>query len=63
MSKIVRVKPAGHNLVRNPDAAMRHLDPAGEVIELNGYWRNRIKDGDVVIVDVPPADVPAKEKK
>lgn len=70
MSTIVRVKPAGHNLVRNPDAAMRHLDPAGEPVELNKYWRDRIKDGDVkvlkdsdVAVTETPAAESAKEKK
>lgn len=50
MAEIIRVKPAGHNLVRNPDAAMRHLDPAGEPVEMSTYWRRRIKDGDVVKV-------------
>lgn len=50
MTKPIRVKPAGRNLVRNPDAAMRHLDPAGELVESSTYWRNRIKDGDVEVV-------------
>lgn len=51
--KIVRLKPAGQNLVRNPDAAMRHLDPAGEPVVMSKYWRDRVKDGDVVEVALP----------
>lgn len=49
MSKPVVIKPAGRNLVRNPDTN-RHLDKTGEPIILNSYWRRRIADGDVVEV-------------
>lgn len=58
MSEPVKIKPAGHNLVRNPDTG-GHLDKAGEPIVLNAYWRRRISDGDVVVVK--PSE--AKETK
>lgn len=58
MSERVLLKPAGKNLVRNPDAGMRHLDPNGEPVELNKYWRRRLVEGDVVKVEAP-----AKEPK
>lgn len=62
MSEIVKIKPAGHRMVRNPDAGMMHLDPAGEHVEMNQYWHRRIVDGDVKVVDeTPPAAV--KEPK
>ena len=47
MSDQQRVKPAGKNLVRNPDAAMRHLDPAGETVVMSTYWRRLIKSGEI----------------
>lgn len=63
MTEIVRVKPAGHNMVRNPDAAMRHLDPAGEPVELNAYWHRRIEAGEVTLVkDTAPAKVEQEKK-
>ena len=62
MSTTVRIKPAGHNMVRNPDAAMRHLDPAGELVEMNSYWHRRITDGDVKVIDESEPEG-TKEKK
>lgn len=50
MSKTVMLKPAGHNLVRNPDTG-GHLDKAGQLIVLNSYWNRRISDGDVAVVE------------
>ena len=49
MSDTVVLKPAGHNLVRNPDTG-GHIDKSGQPIVLNSYWRRRIKDGDVTEV-------------
>jgi len=59
MTEIQRLKPAGKNLVRNPDAGMRHLTAEGEPVEMNAYWRKRLTDGDVVKVD----DKPVKEQE
>ncbi len=61
MSDQVRIKPAGHNLVRNPDTK-QHLHKDGDHVVLDQYWRRRIKDGDVKIVDESPAPAAAKEK-
>lgn len=62
MSKPVRIKPAGHNMVRNPDAQMRHLDPAGELVDMNSHWLRRLEAGEIEIVedDEPKG---TKEKK
>lgn len=56
MSEIIRIKPAGANLVRNPDAGMRHVRPEGERVQLSKYWRDRLRDGDVIEVkaETPP---------
>lgn len=48
------LKPAGHNLVRNPDTG-GHLDKAGQLIVLNSYWTRRISDGDVKLVEEKPS--------
>lgn len=58
MSEIVKLKPAGKNLVRNPDTN-GHLDAGGEPIALTSYWRRRIKDGDVKVIE----DAQTKESK
>jgi hypothetical protein len=64
MTKIVRVKPAGHNMVRNPDAALRHVDPAGESVEWNAYWARRLEAKEIEIVeDEAPAPKGTQEKK
>jgi hypothetical protein len=56
MSGTIKIKPAGHNMVRNPDAGLRHLDPAGEVVELNTYWLRRLAAEEVVEVKEPVAN-------
>lgn len=50
MTETVKLKPAGKNLVRNPDTG-GHLDSNGEMIVLTSYWRRRIKDNDVKVVE------------
>lgn len=50
MSEPVILKPAGKNLVRNPDTG-GHLQANGEPIVMNAYWHRRIKDGDVKAVE------------
>jgi hypothetical protein len=56
MNEPVILKPAGKNLVRNPDTG-GHLSATGEPIVMTAYWRRRIKDGDVKEVEA------AKEQK
>lgn len=63
MSGKIKIKPAGHNMVRNPDAGLRHLDPAGEVVELNSYWLRRLADSEVVEVEDTPPDIKIIEGK
>ena len=48
---IVIVKPAAGLKIRMPERQMRHLSEVGEPVEMNEYWRRRLKDGDVVKVD------------
>lgn len=52
------LQPAPGLKVRHPDG--RHLDPAGELIEMSAYWFRRLAAGDVVEA-APPA--PAKAPK
>ncbi len=47
----VNVKPAPGLKIRMPERQMRHLSDAGEVVEVNEYWRRRLADGDVVKVE------------
>lgn len=58
MSETVRIKPAGKNLLRNPDG-MGLIPSEGQTIVLNSYWRRRISDGDAVVIE----DADTKEKK
>jgi hypothetical protein len=62
MTERIRIKPAGANLVRNPDNGNRHLQSDGETLVITPYWRRRIADGDVVVEKQTPA-MPAKERK
>lgn len=55
----IRLKPAGKNLVRNPDTG-GHLDKAGELVLPNQWWLRRLADGDVVEVK-EAAEAPADE--
>lgn len=51
------LKPAEGRLVRHPGEDKRPLDPLGEVIEMNSYWRRKLKAGDVV------EQIPAEAEK
>lgn len=37
-----------------PGRPVRLLDPEGEEVEIDPWWKRRIKDGDVVVVHAPP---------
>ncbi len=39
--------------IRMPDEPTRHLSEDGELVALNGYWRNRLRDGDVLKGEAP----------
>ncbi len=38
------------------------LKADGQPVEMDPYWYRRIADGDVLVVDPPPGDAPAKSK-
>lgn len=38
------------------------LKAEGQPVEMDPYWHRRIADGDVLVVDPPPGDAPAKSK-
>lgn len=57
----VFVVPAAGALVRHPDT-MTPLSAGGENVELTTYWRRRISDGSVVVVDNKPAEAQAVEQ-
>ncbi|MFC0710752.1 DUF2635 domain-containing protein [Azorhizophilus paspali] len=54
------LKPADGRLVRHP-ADYRPLAAEGEPVELNSYWRRKLKAGDVIEVK-PAASAAAKEE-
>lgn len=45
MSNIKNLIPADGIKVRKPDG--KHLDPAGESVEMSSYWLRRLAAGDV----------------
>lgn len=44
-SPLVPIKPSAGLRVRKPNGQL--LDPAGEAVEWNSYWRRRELDGDI----------------
>lgn len=56
MSEQRTLKPAEGRLVRHPGDDKRPLDPQGEVVEFNSYWRRKLSAGDVVESRAKPAD-------
>lgn len=50
MAKTVTVKPAAGQRVRMPGSPPKWLPEAGALVVLDEYWRNRLKDGEVVEV-------------
>lgn len=46
----IKVKPAPDRRVRKPDGAL--LEEAGESVERSSYWMRRLRDGDVVQVEI-----------
>jgi hypothetical protein len=51
----MKVKPAEGRMVRDP-RSMQLVPPEGrEVSDRDPFWRRRLRDGDVVLVDAPPA--------
>ncbi len=63
MPEIKHLVPAAGITVIRPDT-LRMLPPKGEPVEMNSYWRRRLKDGDVTEQATPPksAKASAQEK-
>lgn len=53
MSTQRKLKAVAGRQVRHPDDG-RLLDPDGELVEMNSYWRRRVNAGDVVEVKEQP---------
>lgn len=52
MSNKIFVKPSDPSLkIRMPERGMKFLENEGEEVPNNPYWRSRISDGDVIILD------------
>ncbi len=48
----IRLRPAVGLKVRKPAAPFPHLAAGGEEVELDTYWRRRLRAGDVVEIKV-----------
>jgi hypothetical protein len=48
----MQLRPAGGLNVRKPAAPFPHLAAGGEEVELDTYWRRRLRAGDVVEIKV-----------
>ena len=62
MSKTVFIKPVSNGLVRDPISKIP-LKENGEKKSLNTFWRRRLKQGDVIEVDVSKTKPISKEKE
>jgi hypothetical protein len=56
MSEQRTLKPVEGRLVRHPGDDKRPLDPLGEPVEFNSYWRRKLNAGDVVESKAKPAE-------
>lgn len=54
----VYLKPKGKLVVRDPAEGGAELPPAGKWVELDAYWRRRLKDN-----SVEKSEPPTKTKK
>ena len=55
------VKPAPGLKVRDPQKRLHIPETGVEVSDTDTYWARRVLDGDVVVVEAPAAEQPAKE--
>lgn len=62
--KTAHVRPTGGRMIRFPDRPSQHLRPEGDRVNLDDFWRGRLADGDVELVEEPrkPAPAPRKAK-
>jgi len=56
------IKPKEGIKILNP-ATGRILSAEGELVDLSTYWRRRIKDGDVLIVEVKKEEILDNKKE
>lgn len=57
------VKPKAGLRVAYPDRPREQLPPDGAIVNLDAYWRNRIRDGDVALAKPEPKPQPTKKAK
>lgn len=62
MSETVFVRPAPGLKIRMPERGFAILPEEGRHVPLDGYWRARLRDGDVVMAN-DTAAAPAKKPK
>lgn len=62
--KTAHVRPTGGRIIRFPDRPSQHLRPEGDRVNLDDYWRGRLADGDVELVEETrkPAPTPRKAR-
>lgn len=56
----MKIKPAPGRAVRDPNTFELLPDAGREVKDSDTFWRRRLRDGDVVRMDAPPAAPPVK---
>ena len=59
---LIQVRPREGLRVRYEDPARGHVPPEGADVVLTTYYRRRIADGDLVLVDAPPPPPPKPKR-
>lgn len=55
----IRVKPKKGAIVRHPaDKGSKIMEPSGELVANNSFWRRRLRGGDVELVEAFVAQEP-----
>lgn len=60
--KTAHVRPIGGRKIRFPDRPSQHLRPEGDRVNLDDFWRARLADGDVEVVEPRAKPAPAPRK-
>lgn len=62
-STLIRLKPAREGLILRKPPGGTPLRAEGENVPNNTFWRRRLRDGDVVLVEDKPKSSIKKENK
>lgn len=60
---LTKVKPAVDGQVVRVPGSEKPLDAKGQNVPMNSYWRRRLRDGSVIVVDPSPKSGKAKSEK